>query len=50
MYIKTTEIQNHFTFVCKRRHLLCNHSNGDLPACEDIYVIDRLEGTISEKL
>ena len=36
-YINTNEIPNHFTFRCERQDLLCNHSNGDLFTCEDVF-------------
>ena len=37
-HINTNEIPNHFTLIvfwCKRRDLLCSHSNGDIFTCED---------------
>ena len=33
----TNEIPNYFTFCCGRRDLLCNHGNGDLFTCEDMF-------------
>ena len=39
--VSTNEIQNHFTFRCERRNILCNHSNGDLFTCEDNMLFHR---------
>ena len=45
-YINTNEIPKHFNetvFSCKRRNLLCSHSNGDIFTCENNMLFSRVK-------